>query len=613
MRRKNAGKKIMAVLIAASLMLTPAEVAVAAELGSESSEETFFSEETEDSAASETEGTAEGNEENTDGSDDGDRVQMEPEVTGTAEELSEDMESAWVEELSDPETMEDTLQEDTEKAVFEDGSMDAVQASAEYSDGTFIWTLDENGTLTITGNNAELTEKDVYEDALKDAGIEFSRVNKLVIGSGITGFDKYSMKNLKTCIKELEINGNPGMKIPEYCFDNLANIESVVISGAVDVPEYMFEKCTGLKKVILKNGILSVGKGAFNGCSSLENVTFQNVSLKKINTSTFFDCSALTSVEVPDTVTEIEYAAFSHSGIRSVRLPENLTAIGDYAFTDCKNLTQIQLPSHLSVLGNSAFRECAALEKIDIPAELKRIESDTFKKTGLTSVTLHEGLEEIGDGAFENCLKLKKIRIPKTVTRIEDLALGVHYNETRDAEEVIPGGFIVEGYTGSAAEKYVKKTSGFTNKYNEPFTGLKFVSVGGQAATATSISKTKISALKTRAFTGKALTQALTITYGSKKLVNGKDYTLTWKNNTNIGTASVTIKGKGNYNGSVTKTFRITVQKNAAYTVSRLKYKISNADTSGKGNVIFTGTTDKTTRKTLTVPSTVKIGGKISV
>ena len=88
---------------------------------------------------------------------------------------------------------------------------------------------------------------------------------------------------------------------------------------------------------------------------------------------------------------------------------------------------------------------------------------------------------------------------------------------------------------------------------------------------------------------GKPLTQVLTITYGGKKLVNGRDYTLTWKNNKNIGTASVTIKGKGKYNGSVTKKFRITVQKNAVYTVSRLKYKISNADTSGKGTVVFTG------------------------
>ena len=237
-------------------------------------------------------------------------------------------------------------------------------------------------------------------------------------------------------------------------------------------------------------------------------------------------------------------------------------------------------------------------------------EPDTFCNTGLTSVTLHEGLTQIEDWAFHDCLKLKKIRIPKSVTYIGELALGIRYNRGNGAEEVVPGGFTIEGYTGSAAERYVKNVHRFENIYHVFFTDVKFVSIGGQTAAVTNISKTKISALKTRAFTGKPLTQALTITYGGKKLVNGRDYTLTWKNNKNIGTASVTIKGKGKYNGSVTKKFRITVQKNAVYTVSRLKYKISNADTSGKGTVVFTGATDKAARKALTIPTTVKIGGK---
>ena len=160
-------------------------------------------------------------------------------------------------------------------------------------------------------------------------------------------------------------------------------------------------------------------------------------------------------------------------------------------------------------------------------------------------MTLHEGLTKIEDWAFHDCLKLKKIRIPKPVTYIGELALGIRYNRGNGAEEVVPGGFTVEGYTGSAAERYVKNVHRFENIYHVFFTDVKFVSIGGQTAAVTNISKTKISALKTRAFTGKPLTQALTITYSGKKLENGRDYTLTWKNNKNIGTASVTIKGKG--------------------------------------------------------------------
>lgn len=653
MRRKSAGKKLMAVLIAASLALTPVELTVAAEMETEGAEATFLAEESGDTASSDPEDTAETETEITDGSaateeqettdtdkpDTGNNVQENAE-TGAMESGEEAPEGTAEEE--DPETPEAAMdaaealeecEQEEENAAFDDGTKDAVQASAEYSDGKFTWVLDGNGTLTITGNNMELTKNEISESALEKAGIDFSRVNKLVIGNGITGFDRWGMWNLKKYIKELEIHGNAGMNMPEQCFYDVPNIESVVISGAVDVPRDMFGKCTGLKKVTLKNGVRSIGEDAFRDCSSLESVIFENTVLEKISDGAFWGCSALSSIALPDSVTEIERNAFFETGLRNIQLPEKLTLIGGGAFCNCKNLkqvqlppqlkelgegaffncenlTQIQLPAQLNKLGTDAFRNCTSLDKIDIPAGLTQIEPDTFRNTGLTSVTLHEGLTKIKDGAFHDCLKLKKIRIPKSVTDIGGLALGIRYNRGNGAEEVIPGGFTVEGYTGSAAERYVKRMHQCENLYHVFFKDVKFVSIGGQTAAVTNISKTKISALKNRAFTGKPLTQALTITYGGKKLVNGRDYTLTWKNNKNIGTASVTIKGKGKYNGSVTKKFRITVQKNAVYTVSRLKYKISNADTSGKGTVVFTGATDKAARKALTIPTTVKIGGK---
>lgn len=653
MRRKSAGKKIMVVLVAASLALTPAELTVAAEMETENVEASFSEEENGDTASSDQEDSAEVEAEIADGSaaieeqettdtdkpDTGNNVQENAE-TGVMEPGEEAPEgTAEEEELEAPEAAmdeEEALEEceqAEENAAFDDGTKDAVQASAEYSDGKFTWVLDGNGTLTITGNNMELTKNEISESALEKAGIDFSRVNKLVIGNGITGFDRWGMWNLKKYIKELEIHGNAGMNMPEQCFYDVPNIESVVISGAVDVPRDMFGKCTGLKKVTLKNGVRSIGEDAFRDCSSLEGVIFENTVLEKISDGAFWGCSALSSIALPDSVTEIERNAFFETGLRNIQLPEKLTLIGGGAFCNCKNLkqvqlppqlkelgegaffncenlTQIQLPAQLNKLGTDAFRNCTSLDKIDIPAGLTQIEPDTFCNTGLTSVTLHEGLTKIEDGAFHDCLKLKKIRIPKSVTDIGGLALGIRYNRGNGAEEVIPGGFTVEGYTGSAAERYVKRMHQCENLYHVFFKDVKFVSIGGQTAAVTNISKTKISTLKTRAFTGKPLTQVLTITYGGKKLVNGRDYTLTWKNNKNIGTASVTIKGKGKYNGSVTKKFRITVQKNAVYTVSRLKYKISNADTSGKGTVVFTGATDKAARKALTIPTTVKIGGK---
>ena len=127
-------------------------------------------------------------------------------------------------------------------------------------------------------------------------------------------------------------------------------------------------------------------------------------------------------------------------------------------------------------------------------------------------------------------------------------------------------------------------------------------------------SNISVSGVKGMTYTGKSLKlKSLAVKQGTKILKVNRDYTVTYKNNKNIGTASVTIKGKGGYKGSITKTFKISVKKNKVYTVGKFNYKVTNAATNGKGTVELAGTTYKTSSKkftSLTVDSTVKIGGK---
>ena len=75
---------------------------------------------------------------------------------------------------------------------------------------------------------------------------------------------------------------------------------------------------------------------------------------------------------------------------------------------------------------------------------------------------------------------------------------------------------------------------------------------------AASISKATVTGLLSKSYTSKAITQNPTVTLGGKKLTKGTDYTLSFKNNKAVGTATVTITGKGNFTGSVKKTFKIT-------------------------------------------------------
>lgn len=123
------------------------------------------------------------------------------------------------------------------------------------------------------------------------------------------------------------------------------------------------------------------------------------------------------------------------------------------------------------------------------------------------------------------------------------------------------------------------------------------------------ISKAAVADIPAQVYSGKALTPAVVVTYAGKTLVNDTDYTLSYAANVNIGTATVTITGKGGYEKSLTKTFAITVKKNGSYTVGSLKYKITSPKTDGKGTVAVAGAKSKTV-KSVKINATVKIGGR---
>ncbi|MGI6499922.1 MAG: leucine-rich repeat protein [Anaerostipes sp.] len=121
-----------------------------------------------------------------------------------------------------------------------------------------------------------------------------------------------------------------------------------------------------------------------------------------------------------------------------------------------------------------------------------------------------------------------------------------------------------------------------------------------------------VSGIYNKNYTGKSQTQSkLSVKAGSTTLKAGTDYTVSYTNNKYIGTATITITGKGNYGGTLKKTFKITISKGKTYTVSSKKYKVTNASTSGKGTVTLTGvTTSKSKLTSLSVGNTVKIGNK---
>ena len=168
--------------------------------------------------------------------------------------------------------------------------------------------------------------------------------------------------------------------------------------------------------------VTSIGERAFCDCYSLESVTIPN-SVTSIGSYAFSNCD-LTSVVIPDSVTSIGDWAFYHCGnLTSVIIGDSVTSIGNCAFFDCSGLTSVIIGDSVTSIGYSAFSYCYDLTSVVIPDSVTSIGNGAFSDCySLTSVTIGNGVTSIGYGAFGSCYDLTSIEIPDSVTSIGDSA-----------------------------------------------------------------------------------------------------------------------------------------------------------------------------------------------
>ncbi len=153
-----------------------------------------------------------------------------------------------------------------------------------------------------------------------------------------------------------------------------------------------------------------------------------NITEIKSNTTefeeTFSYCSSLTSIILPDTLTEIGDWAFTFcSSLTSVTIPSGVTSIGKWAFCYCFVLESITIPQSVISIGSSAFRYCASLSSFKLPNSLSEVsESMLSDCISLSSIKIPESITKIGLGAFGGCTSLTSITIPQGVTEIGSTA-----------------------------------------------------------------------------------------------------------------------------------------------------------------------------------------------
>ena len=143
-------------------------------------------------------------------------------------------------------------------------------------------------------------------------------------------------------------------------------------------------------------------------------------NVTNIGDEAFSGCSGLTSVEIPNSVTSIGGEAFYDcSGLTSVVIPNGVTNIGDRAFSGCSGLTYVMIGISVTSIGDGVFSGCSGLTSVEIPNSVTSIGYGAFRDcSGLTSVVIPNSVTSIGGGAFSGCSGLTSVEIPNSVSSI---------------------------------------------------------------------------------------------------------------------------------------------------------------------------------------------------
>lgn len=195
-------------------------------------------------------------------------------------------------------------------------------------------------------------------------------------------------------------------------------IGSMVIPESVtSIGQGAFYNCE-ISDLSFTTPLAALGKGAFCRCNGLKSVVLSD-QITAIEDYTFLSCSNLTSLEIPSSVTTVGEEAFSGTGLTSMALPSNVATIGFGAFSNCSNLASVTLPEGLTAISDYLFSRCTALTGIAIPGSVTSIGNYAFSHcAGLTDFSMPASLTSIGSSAFTRCTGLTSVTIPNAVTTI---------------------------------------------------------------------------------------------------------------------------------------------------------------------------------------------------
>lgn len=247
------------------------------------------------------------------------------------------------------------------------------------------WTLDEYGTLTISGTGAMSNygaSSAVPWNAYKN------NIKQIILTSGVTNIGSYAFADC-FALTLIEIP-NSVVDIHSYAFINCESLINIIIpDNVINIGGQVFQGCKALESVMIGSNVSHIGGYTFAGCHSLTEIRVKNDNpyFKSIDGVLFSkNGSELLSFPngkqgdyiIPSSTTIISNYAFHGGYLESVIIPNSVVTIGEGAFEDCNLLTSVTITDSITTIPYRAFYSCDSLKSIILPMSITLIESEAF-------------------------------------------------------------------------------------------------------------------------------------------------------------------------------------------------------------------------------------------
>ncbi len=401
---------------------------------------------------------------------------------------------------------------------------------------------------------------------------EFNLGNSNIIDIGVFAFSNTGLTSF---------NGGTLLEsIGDGCFAGCVNLASFDFGTKIMlIGNKSFEGCTALKNLVVPDTVKNIGDRAFAECTALETV-YMSVNVDFIPTECFHNDTALTLVTWESAskligrlafgnctslnefnfigIEKLYESSFYNSGVKVVNLGEALNEanalleeIQESSFQNCVELETISLGGNISTVSNLAFAGCSNLEV----------------------AIISDNVTDIADDAFDDCPNLSFVCSETSYAYAYASENGIPVSTLVIApipNQTYTGSYIRPELTVTFSNSNLTKNVDFYVSYsNNKNVGQATVTVNGKGAyemlaskakftiVTKNISKVKISEIKDQKYTGQKIEPSITVTDNGRYLKEGTDYKVYYYNNTDYGTAYVSVAGIGNYSGSVQTTFEI--------------------------------------------------------